>query len=51
VLRELDHGPAALPFGSEVVLFNQHEPPDQLPSVSRPASRSSFATVLSRGGT
>ncbi len=33
VLRELDHGPAALPAGSEVVLFNQHDPPDQLPSV------------------
>ena len=33
VLRELDHGPAALPRGSEVVLFNQHAPPDQLPSV------------------
>ena len=35
VLRELDHGPAALPAGSEVVLFNQHDPPDQLPSVRR----------------
>jgi hypothetical protein len=35
VLRELDHGPAALPAGSEVVLFNQHDPPDQLPSVCR----------------
>lgn len=35
VLRELDHGPAALPRGSEVVLFNQHDPPDELPSVRR----------------
>jgi len=33
ILRELDRGPAALPRGSEVVLFNQHDPPDQLPSV------------------
>ena len=30
LLRELDHGPAALPRGSEVVLFNQHGPPSEM---------------------
>ena len=30
LLRELDHGPAALPRGSEVVLFNQHGPPQEM---------------------
>ena len=30
LLRELDHGPAALPRGSEVVLFNQHGPPAEM---------------------
>ncbi len=35
ILRELDHGPAALPRGSEVVLFNQRDPPWELPQVKR----------------
>ena len=30
LLRELDHGPAALARGSEVVLFNQHGPPQEM---------------------
>ena len=34
LLRELDHGPAALPRGSEVVLFHQHDPPHLMPEVS-----------------
>ena len=49
VLRELDHGPAALPAGSEVVLFNQHDPPDQLPSVRRRRSFGSAAAALGTG--
>ena len=28
LLQELDHGPAALPKGSEVTLFNNRESPD-----------------------
>ncbi len=39
LLRELDHGPAALPRGSEVVLFNQQETEQQQEMLSvRPAS-------------
>jgi hypothetical protein len=49
LLRELDHGSAALPPGSEVVLVNAHEAGDSLAGVLHGLSLDNVAVCLGGG--
>ncbi|KAK9843129.1 hypothetical protein WJX74_007389 [Apatococcus lobatus] len=49
LLQELDHGPAALPKGSEVTLFNNRESPDVMGKTREKAQLNSLSVLHVKG--